>query len=70
MDATATRQIATLLDCDKMDFEILRPSDEVQTVPPLPSRTSNSHGESGITLLCRVADGDRKERKFKSCVLP
>jgi hypothetical protein len=31
-DATATRQIATLLDCDKMDFEILRPSDEVQTV--------------------------------------
>ena len=32
MDATATRQIATLLDCDKMDFEVLRPSDEVQTV--------------------------------------
>lgn len=34
LDVTTTRQAATLLDCDKIDFEILQPPIEAQTVAP------------------------------------
>ncbi len=34
MDEAATRQAARLLDCDKIDFEILQPPNAAQTVAP------------------------------------